>query len=53
MAEGTGVEEVLRRAVAAGTASTLEVGAGRLDPKEISRLAARVDVTELEPVAVE
>jgi len=53
LAEGTGVEEVLRRAVAAGTASTLEVGAGRLDPKEISRLAASVDVTELEPVAVE
>jgi 1-phosphofructokinase family hexose kinase len=45
--------EALRRAVGAGTASTLEVGAGLLDPREIGRLAANVEVTELEPVAVE
>jgi 1-phosphofructokinase family hexose kinase len=45
--------EALRRAVAAGTASTLEVGAGLLDPREIGRLAGSVEVTELEPVAVE
>jgi hypothetical protein len=36
--------------VAAGTASTLVVGAGRFDPKEAGRLAESVRVTELEPV---
>jgi 1-phosphofructokinase family hexose kinase len=45
--------EALRRAVAAATASTLEVGAGLLDPKEIGRLVSGAEVTELEPVAVE
>jgi 1-phosphofructokinase family hexose kinase len=44
-------EEALRNAVAAGTASTLEVGAGRFDPREAARLAAAVNVEELEPVA--
>jgi 1-phosphofructokinase family hexose kinase len=43
-------EEALQRAVAAGTASTLVVGAGRLDPKEAARVADSVRVTELEPV---
>jgi 1-phosphofructokinase/tagatose 6-phosphate kinase len=41
----------LRAAVAAGTASTLEVGAGRFEPREASRLQGSVDVSELEPVA--
>jgi 1-phosphofructokinase/tagatose 6-phosphate kinase len=45
------LEESLRVAVAAGAASTLEVGAGRFDPKEASRLQSSVDVRELEPVA--
>ncbi len=45
------LEESLRAAVAAGAASTLEVGAGRFDPKEASRLQSSVDVRELEPVA--
>jgi fructose-1-phosphate kinase PfkB-like protein len=45
------LEESLRAAVAAGAASTLEVGAGRFDPKEASRLQGSVDVRELEPVA--
>ena len=53
LVEKAAPEETLRNAVAAGTASTLEVGAGRLDPKEIHRLAASVQVAELEPVAVE
>jgi 1-phosphofructokinase family hexose kinase len=44
------VDEALRHAVAAGTASTLEVGAGRFDPREAARLHARVDVRELAPV---
>jgi 1-phosphofructokinase family hexose kinase len=43
-------EEVLQHAVAAGTASTLEVGAGRFDPKDAARVADSVRVTELEPV---
>ena len=43
--------EALRVAVAAGTASTLDVGAGRYDPRAAARLAARVQVEELEPVA--
>ena len=44
------IDEALRSAVAAGAASTLEVGAGRFDPREASRLAGGVEVTELEPV---
>jgi 1-phosphofructokinase/tagatose 6-phosphate kinase len=41
-------EEALRAAVAAGAAATLEVGAGRFDPKEASRLVGGVEVAELE-----
>ena len=44
-------EEVLRTAVATGTASTLEVGAGRFDQREAGRLLSAVEVTELEAVA--
>jgi 1-phosphofructokinase family hexose kinase len=44
-------EEALRAAVAAGAASTLEIGAGRFEPREAGRLVTRVDVVELEPVA--
>jgi 1-phosphofructokinase family hexose kinase len=43
--------EALRAAVAAGAASTLEVGAGRFEPREASKLQSAVDVRELEPVA--
>jgi 1-phosphofructokinase family hexose kinase len=43
-------DESLRIAVAAGAASTLEVGAGRFDPRDALRLQAAVDVRELEPV---
>ena len=45
------LEEALRAAVAAGAASTLEVGAGRFEPREASKLRSAVDVRELEPVA--
>ena len=45
------VEESLRSAVAAGAASTLEVGAGRFEPREAARLQSSVEVRELEPVA--
>ena len=44
------LDEALGVAVAAGAASTLEVGAGRFDPREASRLRSSVDVRELEPV---
>jgi 1-phosphofructokinase/tagatose 6-phosphate kinase len=45
------LEEALRVAVAAGAASTLEVGAGRFGPREAGRLQNAVDVRELEPVS--
>jgi 1-phosphofructokinase family hexose kinase len=44
------IEDALRAAVGAGTASTLEVGAGRFDPREAQRLAGAVEVVELEAV---
>jgi 1-phosphofructokinase/tagatose 6-phosphate kinase len=43
-------EEALRAAVAAGAASTLEVGAGRFDPRQAGRLQAGVELQELAPV---
>ena len=51
--EGKANEEALRAAVATGAASTLEVGAGRFEPRDVSRLSSSVEVTELEPVAHE
>jgi 1-phosphofructokinase family hexose kinase len=44
------LEDSLRQAVAAGAASTLEVGAGRFEPREASRLLGSIEVRELEPV---
>jgi 1-phosphofructokinase family hexose kinase len=44
---GRPVEDALRSAVAAGAASVLEPGAGRFDPKEAGRLAARVELDRL------
>ena len=51
--DGKGYEEALRIAVATGTASTLEVGAGRFEPREVGRLVNAVEVRELEPVGSE
>jgi tagatose 6-phosphate kinase len=45
------LDDSLRNAVAAGAASTLEVGAGRFEPREATRLQGSVEVRELEPVA--
>ncbi len=45
------LDDALREAVAAGTASTLEVGAGRFDPREAARLRKQVQVEQVEPVA--
>jgi len=51
LAAGQTPEEALRSAVAAGTASTLELGAGLFDPRRASRLASEVEVRTLDPVA--
>ena len=51
LADQRPAEEALRLAVAAGSASVLEVGAGRFDPKEAARLVSLVEVDELQPVA--
>ena len=37
-------------AVAAGAAATLDVGAGRFDPRQAGRLQAGVEITELTPL---
>jgi len=47
---GRPAEEALRAAVAAGAASTLEVGAGRFDPRQAGRLQAGVELSELRPI---
>jgi 1-phosphofructokinase/tagatose 6-phosphate kinase len=49
--EGRPLDEALRYAVAAGAASTLEIGAGRFEPREAGRLLGGVEIAELEPVA--
>jgi fructose-1-phosphate kinase PfkB-like protein len=46
-AQGKAADEALRYGVAAGMASTMELGAGRFDPREVTRLAATVQLTEL------
>ena len=43
--------EALRLAVAAGAASTLELGAGRFDPREAARFVSAVELRELHPVS--
>jgi fructose-1-phosphate kinase PfkB-like protein len=43
-------EEALRSAVAAGAASTLELGAGRFEPREAGRLVGGVEVSQLQAV---
>ena len=48
---GRSPEEALRSAVAAGAASTFEVGAGRFEPRATGPLVTQVEVAELEPVA--
>ncbi len=48
--DGRNDEEALRSAVAAGAASTLELGAGRFETREAGRLLGGVEVAQLEPV---
>jgi 1-phosphofructokinase family hexose kinase len=47
------LDDSLQEAVAAGAASTLEVGAGRFDPREAARMRNGVRVERLEPAAAE
>jgi len=51
--EGKSADDALRDAVAAGAAATLELGAGRFDPREAARLAPDVQVGDLETVAAD
>jgi 1-phosphofructokinase/tagatose 6-phosphate kinase len=51
--EGRSPYDSVRHAVAAGAASTLEVGTGRFDPREGQRLAHEVHLESLQPVALE
>ncbi len=46
-------EEALRAAVAAGAASTMQIGAGRFEPRDAGQLVTGVNVADLEPVAGE
>jgi 1-phosphofructokinase/tagatose 6-phosphate kinase len=48
--DGRSPEDALRTAVAAGAAATLEVGAGRFDPRDLGRLIGGVRVEELAAV---
>ena len=48
--DGKPFAESLRFAVSAASASTLEVGAGRFEPREAGRLALQVEVSQLDPV---
>jgi 1-phosphofructokinase family hexose kinase len=50
-AEGKAADEALRFAVAAGAAATLEVGAGRFDPRHAGRLLGGIKLEELQPVS--
>ena len=49
---GRSREDALRAGVAAGAASTLELGAGIFDPRQAARFQGAVTLTELEPLAV-
>ena len=44
-------DEALRSAVGCAAASVLELGAGRFDLREASRLAAEVELDELDAVS--
>ena len=52
-ADARPLDEALRAAVATGAASTLMIGAGRFDPRDLGRLVPQVRVDELEAVAAE
>ena len=47
---GRSVGDALRTAVGCAAASVVELGAGRFDPREATRLAGGVEIVELAPV---
>jgi fructose-1-phosphate kinase PfkB-like protein len=47
---GRPVGDALRTAVGCAAASVVELGPGRFDPREAGRLAAGVEIAELQPV---
>jgi 1-phosphofructokinase family hexose kinase len=47
---GAPVDDALRTAIGCAAASVVELGAGRFDPREAQRLAAGVEIDELDPV---
>jgi 1-phosphofructokinase family hexose kinase len=47
---GRPIDEALRQAIGCAAASVLELGAGRFDPREASRLASSVVLEELQPI---
>jgi len=49
---GRSKQDALRAGVAAGAASTLDLGAGMFDPRQAARLQSGVKVTELAPLPV-
>jgi 1-phosphofructokinase family hexose kinase len=49
---GRSREDALRAGVAAGAASTLELGAGSFDPRQAARFQSGVKLTELAPLPV-
>jgi 1-phosphofructokinase family hexose kinase len=49
--EGSSPEDCLRLGVACGADSTGRLGAGIVDPREVERLAAEVEIAELQPAA--
>jgi 1-phosphofructokinase/tagatose 6-phosphate kinase len=51
--DGRSLEDALRAAVAAGAASTLAVGAGVVDPREVGRMLSAVRLHELQPTVSE
>jgi 1-phosphofructokinase/tagatose 6-phosphate kinase len=48
---GQAFDEALRQAIGCAAASVVELGPGRFDPREAQRLAASVELEELEPIA--
>jgi 1-phosphofructokinase/tagatose 6-phosphate kinase len=47
---GSSLDDALRQGVGCAAASVVELGAGRFDPREATRLAASVELEELQPI---
>jgi 1-phosphofructokinase family hexose kinase len=49
---GKPLDDALRQAIGCAAASVLELGAGRFEPREASRLASSVELEELQPISL-